>query len=251
MDNTPDLSHDSKVEDWVQNKLASLTPPIAWQPRTDAGLTSLRCRLGTRIAWQRPVIYAAAALMITGGFLAFPATRVLAGRCVDACVAGTATVGQLLGIKSRVPVVQPLAPDGNMARNIAPDFELPDQNGQPVNLKSLRGKVVVVNFWATWCGPCKVEIPWFVEFQHKFSQFSVVGVSMDDDGWKSVKPFLEKHGVNYAVVLGEEALTKMYGGVNALPATFIIDKRGRIAAIHTGVVAREIYLEEIIRVSAE
>jgi thiol-disulfide isomerase/thioredoxin len=83
--------------------------------------------------------------------------------------------------------------------------------------------VVVMNFWATWCGPCKVEIPWFVEFSQTFRGRGVVvlGVSMDEDGWKSVSPFLREHRVNYPVVLGNESLAKAYGGVDSLPSTFI------------------------------
>ena len=67
---------------------------------------------------------------------------------------------------------------------------MPDANGKPVRLSNYLGKVVVMNFWATWCSPCKIEIPWFVGFQQRFSELAILGVSMDDDGWNSVKPFL-------------------------------------------------------------
>ena len=84
-------------------------------------------------------------------------------------------------------------------RQTAPDFTLKDATGKTVKLSDYRGKVVVLNFWATWCGPCKIEIPWFMEFEqkHKDQGFAVLGVAMDDDGWDAVKPFLERQRVNY------------------------------------------------------
>jgi peroxiredoxin len=138
-------------------------------------------------------------------------------------------------------------------RRRAPTFVLPDANGNPVSLAELHGNVVVVNFWATWCGPCKVEIPWFVEFSQSFRGrgLVVLGVSMDEDGWKSVSPFLREHRVNYPVVLGNESLAKAYGDVDSLPSTFIIDKAGRIAIAHTGLFAKATYENEINQLLAE
>ena len=95
-------------------------------------------------------------------------------------------------------------------RKAAPNFTLKDADGNPVNLTDYRGKVVLVNFWATWCGPCEVEIPWFVEFEQKYRDqgFAVLGVSMDDDGWKSVRPYIASHKINYRVVIGSEVVSQ-------------------------------------------
>src|ERR1700741_713914 len=88
----------------------------------------------------------------------------------------------------------------------APDFVLTDSIGSNVKLSNYKGKVVLLDFWATWCGGCKVEIPWFMEFENKYqgSGLSVIGVSMDEDGWKAVKPFIEQKKLNYPVVIGDE-----------------------------------------------
>ena len=121
-------------------------------------------------------------------------------------------------------------------RRPAPDFSLKDADGKVVHLSDYKGKVVLLDFWATWCGPCRIEIPWFIEMQrqHKDRGFEVLGVAMDDEGWQVVKPFLADLGVNYRVVLGNDATSQMYGGVDALPTTFLIDKSGKIAAVHVG-----------------
>ncbi len=132
-------------------------------------------------------------------------------------------------------------------RNEAADFALEDANGQTLKLSDLRGKVVLLNFWATWCGPCKIEIPWFVEMEREFKDqgFAVLGVSMDEDGWKAVKPFMQDMKVNYRMVLGTEEMAQLYGGVQALPTSFILDRNGKVASVHMGIVSRKVFEEEI------
>ena len=129
----------------------------------------------------------------------------------------------------------------------APDFALKDENGAKVTLADYKGKVLLLNFWATWCGPCKIEIPWFMEFeqQYKNKGFEVLGVAMDDDGWTAVKPYIATHKINYRVVLGNDAMATAYGGVDALPTTFVIDQNGKILTSHIGLVSRDNYVKEI------
>jgi thiol-disulfide isomerase/thioredoxin len=100
---------------------------------------------------------------------------------------------------------------------------------------------VLLNFWATTCGGCKVEIPWFMELQDRYQNrgFTVIGVAMDDDGWKSVKPYLQRKPFNYPIVVGNENVARLYGGVAELPMTMLIDRDGAIAASYTGIVDKE------------
>ncbi len=119
----------------------------------------------------------------------------------------------------------------------APEFSLKDANGQTVHLSDYRGKVVLLDFWATWCGPCKIEIPWFMEFEKQFKDqgFAVVGVSMDEDGWSAITPYVKNMKMNYRVVLGNDAVSAAYGGLDSLPTTLLIDRQGGIASVHVGV----------------
>lgn len=121
-------------------------------------------------------------------------------------------------------------------RKGAPEFSLKDSDGKTVHIADYKGKVVLLDFWATWCSPCKIEIPWFMEFEQQFKSrgFAVLGVSMDEDGWSAVKPYLQDMKVNYRVVMGNDEVGQLYGGVDSLPTTFLIDRQGKIASIHIG-----------------
>ncbi len=113
----------------------------------------------------------------------------------------------------------------------APAWALKDTNGQTVQLTDFRGKVVLLNFWATWCPPCRQEIPGFVELQEKYGTqgFVVVGVAMDEDP-QAVVPMARKLGINYPLVYGNALVAASYGGVSTIPSTFLIGKDGKIRA---------------------
>jgi len=112
----------------------------------------------------------------------------------------------------------------------APDFTLQTLDGNTLRLSDFRGKAVVLNFWATWCQPCKIEMPWFVELQKQYGPDGVqfLGVAMDDASAKDIGDFANSMGVNYPILIGKEAVGTAYGGVQFLPETFYIDRNGKV-----------------------
>jgi cytochrome c biogenesis protein CcmG/thiol:disulfide interchange protein DsbE len=134
-------------------------------------------------------------------------------------------------------------------RKKAPEFALKDSSGKLVHLSDFKGKVVLLDFWATWCGPCNIEIPWFTEFERKYKDrgFEVLGVSMDDDGWTAISPFVAAKKINYRVLLGDDKTGDLYGSVEALPTSFVIDRDGRIASTHVGLSGKKEFADEIER----
>ncbi len=135
------------------------------------------------------------------------------------------------------------------ASKTAPDFTLPDAKGDRLRLADYKGKVVLLNFWATWCGPCKAEIPWFIEFQKQYQAkgFTVLGVSLDEDGWKVINPYVAEQKINYPILLGNEEVNQRYGGIEALPTTLLIRRDGKVAYLHAGLVSRREYEKEILQ----
>lgn len=139
------------------------------------------------------------------------------------------------------------APAPAIRGTVAPEFELPDVNGTVVKLSDFKDKVVLVNFWATWCAPCEIETPWFVEFDKKYGDagLEIVGISLDEDGVEPVKQFMEKYNIEYNIVMGNEDTAQTFGGVIGLPTTFIVDQQGKFYSMHRGLVSKDIYVEEI------
>src|SRR5579863_3025355 len=138
-----------------------------------------------------------------------------------------------------------------------PDVTFKDLEGKDVPLASLKGKVVVVNFWATWCDPCRVEIPWMIGFQQKYADkgFTMLGVAMDDEGKSVVQPFVEKTqfdvdgqqlAMNYPIVLGNDDIADKFGGMLGLPTTLVISRDGKIVKRYIGL-ANEADLDKQIK----
>ena len=129
------------------------------------------------------------------------------------------------------------------------DFTLKDMNGDDVHLASLKGKVILLNFWATWCGPCKIEIPGFVELQDEYGDqgFQVLGLSLDDTP-EQIKSFAEKFAVNYPMLvgLGREDFQEAYGPIWGLPVSIWIDREGTLCKTHMGIASKEDF-EDILK----
>jgi peroxiredoxin len=236
---------------WIGDRMAVLRPDREWEPSIARGLALLRERQraehgrGRGYAWRMAVVAATCVPL-----MAVPATRAFAERCVSACVNQSGWLRDLLtgNISDRSTVFIE-----RQNREMAPDFTLNDASGDPVTLSALRGKVVLLNFWATWCVPCQLEIPWFVELQEsrKSAGLEILGVSLDDDGWKSVKPYVEARKVNYRIAIGNPEVTRLYDGVTSLPTTLIIDRSGRIAAVHVGLCSKREYAGDVNAVLRE
>ncbi len=122
----------------------------------------------------------------------------------------------------------------------ASDFDLKTSDGTPVQLSKLKGKVVLLNFWATWCGPCRREIPDFLEVYNEYREkgFEIVGVSLDEEGWSVINPFVKQYKITYPIVVGDGKLVRAYGGFEFIPTTFLIDKKGTIVHTFTGAVKK-------------
>lgn len=157
-------------------------------------------------------------------------------------------LGIALATGSSVCVATPRAASVTPAneRKAAPDFALQNDKGALLKLSEFKGKVVVLDFWATWCHGCKLEIPWFMEFEKKYkdSGLVVIGVSMDADGWKSVKPYVAMKKMNYPVVIGNDGLAQKFG-LSSMPMTLLIDREGKVADKHVGVVDKSVWESEI------
>jgi peroxiredoxin len=227
-----DRNSETRHNCWVDESLAILNLGDEWHPDVSGGLLRLR-QSQVRASWfhKRWIFAATISVVVCLGLIVLPSPKVLAHRCLECSVA----VWQSL--LPSVPAQANLTPPSG--RTLAPDFDLKDADGRDVKLADLKGKVVLVNFWATWCEGCQVEIPWFVEFEKEFEAkgLVVIGISMDDDGWKSVRPWIKEKKVNYRIVMGREELGKRYG-LEGMPLTALVDREGRVADVYPGLVEK-------------
>lgn len=135
----------------------------------------------------------------------------------------------------------------------APDFELLDLEGLPFRLADQQGKVIVLNFWATWCPPCRAEIPGFIRLQDEFREEGVlfVGVALDEEGAEVVGPYAEQRGINYPIVLDRGTVARAYNSAHVVPTTLLIDRQGMIRFRHEGLIMPRALRPAIVDLVAE
>lgn len=139
------------------------------------------------------------------------------------------------------------------SRTEAPNFELPDLEGSQVSLSDYKGKVIIIDFWATWCAPCRKAIPELIELKNEYADkgVEIIGISLDTDTKDNVDPFVEKMEINYPVVYGNTRITQSFGGIQSIPTSFVIDKQGRIFSRYTGYVNKQVYENDINKLIKE
>ncbi|MBI5689729.1 MAG: TlpA family protein disulfide reductase [Verrucomicrobia bacterium] len=135
----------------------------------------------------------------------------------------------------------------------APAWQLKDVNGAPVSSDQFKGKVVVVDFWATWCPPCRAEIPGYIDLVKKYGAegLVIVGISLDQAGPEVVKAFAGKTGINYPLVMGDDQVVAAFGGVEGIPTTFLIDRTGQIRDRKVGAEETADYEKKLLAVLRE
>ena len=129
----------------------------------------------------------------------------------------------------------------------APDFSLKSVDGKTVNLSDYKGKVVIIDFWATWCGPCRRGIPDLVSIQKEFkNDLVIIGISLDAEKTiKDIPGFVKSYSINYPIVYGDEKVVMDYGGIQSIPTAFVIDKKGNVVDRHIGLVSKDTYVNKI------
>ncbi|HKQ87053.1 MAG TPA: TlpA disulfide reductase family protein [Candidatus Acidoferrales bacterium] len=262
----------NELNDWIEQRLARLDANTC-EPNTDRAFARLQSRLrlsaarfshnhrlgrsggpsfssGTNAAtslrasapeagkklWLVGAALAAGACLC---LLAFPTSR-------DAVQRLFAT-----GANSKIVYVGQVYADLKTMKDKQPetDFTLKDAEGRDVTLSDLKGKVVLLNFWATWCEGCKTEIPWLIEFEQKYRDkgLAVIGVAEDADSWKSVGPYVKETKLNYTVVSDDDGSVANRYGLSGMPVTYLIDRDGKVSAASVGIVNKKECEAEILR----
>jgi len=135
---------------------------------------------------------------------------------------------------------------GQLIGNLAPDFNLQTLDGKTMKLSDFRGKAVLLNFWATYCEPCKVEMPWFVELQKEYGPqgFQIVGVANDDASTEDIAKFAKAMGINYPILIGKDPVSDSYD-ISVLPTSFFLDRDGKLIAREFGLQSRSVFVDHI------
>jgi thiol-disulfide isomerase/thioredoxin len=165
-------------------------------------------------------------------------------------VAGVVSATYIADRATRVPRTRLIKISDAKTAEPEPDLTLKDLDGKDISLAQYKGKVVLVNFWATWCDPCRVEIPWLIEMQQKYSArgFTVLGIAMDEDGREVVAPYVQHHrfdvngaksAMNYPIVIGNEAAADKFGGLFGYPTSVLISRDGKQIKRITGLISYE------------
>lgn len=139
------------------------------------------------------------------------------------------------------------------SRDAAQYFELPNVDGEIISLNEFKGKVVILNFWASWSQPCRNAVPDFIQLKNEYKDqpVEVIGISLDTDTKENVPIFIEESGINYPVLYGTMSVARSYGDIQSIPTTFVLDKEGRIYSTYVGNLDKQVYKEDINKLLGE
>jgi peroxiredoxin len=233
---------------WVEDHLAKLNPEGEWQPQVTRALARFEGRRAHRRfigRWAGIVSVAAVGAIVW--LLTFPQPRAFAARVIEPCVeAGEDLVNPA---EFHDHIHQLMWSVHQWLGIVPPNIALTDSNGSSFRLSDYYGKLILLHFWTTRCRSCQEEIPWLVEFQRTQGdqRVAVIGISMDQEGWKAVRPVIASMKINYRVAIGDEALAKTYGGMDSLPQTLLLDRKGRILVKHVGIMSKSQYESEFVQ----